>query len=96
MNVLCLLLPSREEIKNKFSSQAGAKVQEDYKRTKEDFFRMELDKMDEIHPINRSHMRRTYCAYLQVNDVPTYRHTLCLSASKKCAYIQAYTVPICK
>jgi hypothetical protein len=33
--------------------------------TKDDFYRMELDKLDDVHPLNRPHMRKAYFAYLQ-------------------------------
>lgn len=55
----------RTELKDRFSSNAKKKVNKDYKRTKDDFYRMDLHKLDEIHPLNRPHMRRTYFAYLQ-------------------------------
>ncbi|XP_060085735.1 myosin-10-like [Ylistrum balloti] len=55
----------RVELKDRFSSNAKKKVNKDYKRTKDDFYRMDLHKLDEIHPLNRQHMRKTYFAYLQ-------------------------------
>ena len=55
----------REELRQKYSHQAGKKIEQDYKRTKGDFYRMELDKMGEYHPVSRPNMRKTYFAYLQ-------------------------------
>lgn len=55
----------RQELKVKYGSSAKTKVDEDYKRTKQDFYRMELDKLNEVHPINRTHMKSAYFAYLQ-------------------------------
>ncbi|XP_012942745.2 uncharacterized protein LOC106012931 [Aplysia californica] len=55
----------RQELKTKYSSSAKTKVDEDYRRTQQDFYRMELDKLDEVHPVNRKHMRSAYFAYLQ-------------------------------
>lgn len=55
----------RSELRKKYSSCASDKVKEDYKRTKADFFRMELDRMEAYHPSNRPHMRSAYFAYLQ-------------------------------
>ena len=34
----------REEIRNKYSKNADSKIVEEYERTKQDFYRMELDK----------------------------------------------------
>lgn len=55
----------RQELKTKYSSSAKSKIDEDYKRTQQDFYRMELDKLDEVHPVNRKHMKSAYFAYLQ-------------------------------
>jgi hypothetical protein len=55
----------RQEIDQRFSLKAPQKVDKDYKRTKDDFYRMELDKLDDVHPLNRPHMRKAYFAYLQ-------------------------------
>jgi hypothetical protein len=49
----------------RFSLNAPQKVDKDYKRTKDDFYRMELDKLDDVHPLNRPHMRKAYFAYPQ-------------------------------
>ncbi|XP_076082894.1 uncharacterized protein LOC143053955 isoform X5 [Mytilus galloprovincialis] len=55
----------REEMNQRFSLNAPQKIDKDYKRTKDDFYRMDLDKIEEIHPMNRPHMRKAYFAYLQ-------------------------------
>ncbi|XP_021377604.1 glutamic acid-rich protein-like isoform X1 [Mizuhopecten yessoensis] len=55
----------RTELKGRFSSNAQKKVDMDYQRTKDDFYRMDLHRLDEVHPLNRPHMRKTYFAYLQ-------------------------------
>ena len=55
----------RQEMDQRFSLHAPSKIDSDYKRTKDDFYRMDLDKLDEIHPMNRTHMRKAYFAYLQ-------------------------------
>ena len=57
----------REELKKCYSSSAEGKIDEEYKRTKDDYYRMELDKVEEYHPSNRANMRATYFAYLQNN-----------------------------
>ncbi|KAJ8322318.1 hypothetical protein KUTeg_000789 [Tegillarca granosa] len=76
---------SQEEMRSKFSPHAQNKVDSDYNRTKQDFYRMELDKIDEIHPLNRPHMRKAYFAYLQ--NTPGSR-----KAIKECAK----SLPPCK
>ncbi|XP_067667859.1 dentin sialophosphoprotein-like [Haliotis asinina] len=55
----------RRELRDKYSQNATKKIDEDYTRTKQDFYRMDLDKLDEVHPLNRPHMRNAYFAYLQ-------------------------------
>lgn len=55
----------RKELRKKYSASGEAKTEEDYKRTKQDFYRMELDRMEDYHPINRGNMRAAYFAYLQ-------------------------------
>lgn len=49
----------------RYKHDAPKKVNADYSRTKDDFYRMDLDRLDEVHPINRRHMRKAYFAYLQ-------------------------------
>lgn len=55
----------REDLRKKYSAEAQSKIDQDYKRTKNDFYRMELDKMEELHPSSRPNMRSAYFAYLQ-------------------------------
>jgi hypothetical protein len=55
----------RQEVQEQCSIRGSKKIDEDYKRTKADFYRMELDKMDEYSAINRPHMKAAYFAYLQ-------------------------------
>lgn len=57
----------REELKKKIGANAEERVNAEYDRTKKDFYRMELDKMEEYHPTSRPKMRATYFAYLQNN-----------------------------
>lgn len=49
----------------RYKHDAPKKLDSDYKRTRNDFYRMDLDRLDEIHPTNRQHMRKAYFAYLQ-------------------------------
>ncbi|KAL3307243.1 hypothetical protein Ciccas_014248 [Cichlidogyrus casuarinus] len=49
----------------RFSDESKEKIDEDYTKTINDFFRMELDKMDQIHPKNRENMKQLFLAYLQ-------------------------------
>lgn len=55
----------RKELKEKYSSQGKAKVEKDYERMKMDFYRMELHRLKDVHPVNRDNMRAAYLAYLQ-------------------------------
>ncbi|KAK3087745.1 hypothetical protein FSP39_010065, partial [Pinctada imbricata] len=55
----------REGMKGRYGVTAPKKVESDYIRTRQDFYRMDLDRLDEVHPLNRSHMRKAYFAYLQ-------------------------------
>jgi len=55
----------RKELRDKYSSQGKAKIEKDYERTKVDFYRMELHKLKDVHPVNRDNMKKAYYAYLQ-------------------------------
>ncbi|KAL8599461.1 hypothetical protein ACOMHN_066765 [Nucella lapillus] len=55
----------RKELKTKYSSQSRSKVDADYQRTRADFYRMDLDRLDQVHPVNRPHLTSAYLAYLQ-------------------------------
>lgn len=57
----------REELRKKYTNNADGKVNEEYERTKADFYRMELDRMKDYHPLSRPNMRKAYFAYLQNN-----------------------------
>ncbi|XP_072029400.1 uncharacterized protein [Amphiura filiformis] len=54
----------REELRTKYSSNAQERRKKDYQRTKQDWTRMELQKLKEIHEVNRSHMQVTCTTYL--------------------------------
>ncbi|XP_062614182.1 uncharacterized protein LOC134275922, partial [Saccostrea cucullata] len=56
----------RKELKKKWSKRSPERVKKDYTKTKNDFYRMELDKLNEMRPTyNRPSMVNTYTAYLQ-------------------------------
>ncbi|XP_061177772.1 DNA ligase 1-like [Saccostrea echinata] len=55
----------RQEVMGRYKHDAPKKLNSDYSRTRDDFYRMDLDRLDEVHPINRPHMRKAYFAYLQ-------------------------------
>ncbi|XP_067927825.1 uncharacterized protein [Watersipora subatra] len=55
----------RKELREKYSSQGKAKIDSDYERTKVDFYRMELHRLGDVHPMNRENMKSAYFAYLQ-------------------------------
>jgi len=57
----------REELRKKYNSDTDDRVNVEYNRTKQDFYRMELDKMDEYHPSSKPKMKATYYAYLENN-----------------------------
>lgn len=45
-------------------SNAETRKEKDYKRTQNDFYRMQLDSAVGYHPSNREHMVRVYHSYL--------------------------------
>ncbi|XP_052249512.1 myb-like protein X isoform X2 [Dreissena polymorpha] len=55
----------RDELIRSFSHFGEDRKKSDYQRTRQDFFRMELDRLDEYHSKSRPHMRAAYFAYLQ-------------------------------
>lgn len=55
----------REEMIKSFSHFGEGRKKSDYTRTRQDFFRMELDRFDEYHDTTKPHMRAAYFAYLQ-------------------------------
>lgn len=57
---------NRKELKKKWSKRSPERLKKDYTKTKNDFYRMELDKLNEMRPTyNRPSMINTYNAYLQ-------------------------------
>ncbi len=73
----------RDELRKSYSTNATSKVEEDYVRTKQDFYRMELDKLNDIHPLSRPNMRAAYFAYLQ--NTPGSKKAVyeCVKSSEK-------------
>uniref|UniRef100_K1P6K5 Uncharacterized protein n=1 Tax=Magallana gigas TaxID=29159 RepID=K1P6K5_MAGGI len=56
----------RKQLKKKWSKRSPERVKKDYTKTKNDFYRMELDKLNEMRPTyNRPSMVNTYNAYLK-------------------------------
>lgn len=55
----------RDELIKSFSHFGDERKKSDYTRTRQDFFRMELDRLEEYHHTTRPHMRAAYFAYLQ-------------------------------
>lgn len=55
----------RDEVVKSFSHYGEDRRKSDYTRTRQDFYRMELDRLDEYHETTRPHMRAAYFAYLQ-------------------------------
>lgn len=55
----------RDELVRSFSHQEGGRKKDDYTRTRQDFYRMELDRITEMHKNSRPNMRAAYFAYLQ-------------------------------
>lgn len=55
----------RDELHKSFSHNGDGRIKDDYNRTRQDFYRMELDRVDEYHRFSRPHMRAAYFAYLQ-------------------------------
>lgn len=73
----------RRELREKYTSNATEKLKKDYARTKQDFYRMELDKLDEVPgDLNRRNLRLAYHAYLK--NTPGSRQALfdCLRKTK--------------
>ncbi|XP_038051909.1 uncharacterized protein LOC119724771 isoform X2 [Patiria miniata] len=54
----------RDSLKTQYSSNAQERIKSDYERTRQDWDRMELDKLRDIHEVSRSHMRITCGTYL--------------------------------
>ncbi|XP_076437611.1 uncharacterized protein LOC143276841 [Babylonia areolata] len=54
----------RKELKTMHTAQARNRRDTDYKRTQQDFYRMDLDRLDQVPEGNRQHLTSTYMAYL--------------------------------
>jgi len=59
------ILTYRSFVRTRYTSQAKNQIEKDYKRTRNDFYRMQLDNVDEYHESNRENMVRTYHSYLE-------------------------------
>ena len=70
-------------MKAKTGADATDRLQDDYQRTKQDFYRMELDRLQDVHPVNRPRMRKAYFAYLQ--NTPGSKKAVheCVKAAEK-------------
>ena len=52
-------------IRNRYTAQAQGQIDKDYKRTREDIYRMQLDDMKSYHQSNRDNMVQIYHSYLE-------------------------------
>lgn len=52
-------------IRTRYTAQATAQRQQDYKRTHDDLYRMQLDDLESYHESNRDNMLRVYHSYLE-------------------------------
>lgn len=73
----------REKINETYGLAVPGRIQQDYIKMKQDFYRMELDRFDAYHPQNRQRMKMIYRAYLQ--NTPGSRLALedCIRESEK-------------
>lgn len=74
----------RKDLRETYTAEASAKIEEDYNQTMEDYTRMQLDVcLDELKPPNRDIVRDAMVAYLQ--NTPGSRKALfhCLRESDK-------------
>jgi len=55
----------RSLIRNRYTAQAQGQIDKDYKRTREDIYRMQLDDMKSYHQSNRDNMVQIYHSYLE-------------------------------
>ena len=69
--------------KTKYGSNADKKVTDEYERTRNDFYRMDLDRLDEYHPASRGHMTQAYMAYLQNNPGSKRAIKECITEAEK-------------
>lgn len=52
-------------IRTRYTAQADTQRDKDYKRTRDDFYRMELDNLESYHQSNRENMLQIYHSYLE-------------------------------
>ena len=52
-------------IRTRYTTQAEAQRDKDYKRTRDDFYRMQLDNLEGYHESNRENMLQIYHSYLE-------------------------------
>ncbi len=52
-------------IRDRYTAKADNQIEKDYKRTHDDFYRMQLDNLDGYHESNRDNMVRIYHSYLE-------------------------------
>jgi hypothetical protein len=55
----------RSLIRDRYTAKADNQIEKDYKRTHDDFYRMQLDNLDGYHESNRDNMVRIYHSYLE-------------------------------
>ncbi len=55
----------RSFIRTRYTAQAGQQIEKDYKRTHDDFYRMQLDNLAGYHESNRDNMVKVYHSYLE-------------------------------
>ena len=54
----------REQLKERYGGNADIRFKSDYTRTKQDWYRMELEELKKINEVNRGHMQLTCHTYL--------------------------------
>lgn len=54
----------REQLKERYGGNADVRYKSDYTRTKQDWYRMELEELKNINEVNRGHMQLTCHTYL--------------------------------
>ena len=55
----------RSLIRSRYTAQAQGQIEKDYKRTREDIYRMQLDDLKSYHQSNRDNMFRVYHSDLE-------------------------------
>ncbi len=56
---------NRSFVRNRYTAKANGQIEKDYKRTRDDFYRMQLDNVIDYHETNRDNMIRVYHSYLE-------------------------------